>query len=828
MQTSEIIAIKEAALSYINCGFKVLPCKEKSPTDKIKRSSKFRTHPIHEKNYDFYFDGAPQIAIFTGDCVSGNPIEVADIDSKNDLTGRLNKNVLSTIEFSNPEIYDKLVIDQTPSGGYHFLYKCAQVGGSKSIALRKASATELLKGERKKILIENIGQGKYIVCSPSPGYKLIKGEIENLETLSIEERNFLHAILKSFDLTGQHNIPEVSKRRLSAPDSPWNVFNKEHDHKWMLEALQNAGWEMVDDTDDLIRVLRPGSNAKSSGSIWKESNCLYLFTTSSEFESEKPYSAFDIHRILKYDGDFMACAKDLAVQGVGIWNDEESEFYTISEKNRIEIRQSAIIDWMSDIGLVKHWYAANDFNIVQAVDNIVRPVSIDKIKKIFGDYIKDKVSEKILDTFLRSLKSLFSKEGLISQLEDLNEDLFLKSTPSIAWLFFKNGALKVTGNDADIISYESLSGYVWERNILKRNFLPGEKNGEVDSFIKIISGQRKDIELMYVCAIGYLLHRYKDPACPKVIILNDEFYDDNGTEPQGGTGKGLFIKLFSYFRNTYSIDGKSFNHSRSFVWQGVSHETELIAFEDVDKRFDFEKLFSVVTEAITVEQKGRDPFPIVYEKSPKILITSNYAIKGSSSSHLRRRYELEVAPFFSHKKTPLDHFGHRLFEDWNDDQWLLFDNYMVSCLQSFLSNGLPEEITVNLKRKKLIQETNPDFVRWMDTFLKESSLPEKISKEAFKEKFTNMYPDFKIKLTTAKFTQWLIRWSEDNKVSVDARNQYNGVMVYAFECDKNIVKSLSTFPEAQNQKALKIEELTVSNEPERVNGWHAVENAEPF
>lgn len=65
------------------------------------------------------------------------------------------------------------------------------------------------------------------------------------------------------------------------------------------------------------------------------------------------------------------------------------------------------------------------------------------------------------------------------------------------------------------------------------------------------------MEHRYRLVIGYLLHLYKDPVDPKVVILNDEFYDDlKEGEPQGGTGKGLFIKLIQQFLRALSIDGK--------------------------------------------------------------------------------------------------------------------------------------------------------------------------------------------------------------------------------------------------------------------------------
>ena len=66
-----------------------------------------------------------------------------------------------------------------------------------------------------------------------------------------------------------------------------------------------------------------------------------------------------------------------------------------------------------------------------------------------------------------------------------------------------------------------------------------------------------------------------------------------------------------------------------FAYQLVSADTQILCFDDVKKYFSFERLFSVVTEGLTLEKKNKDAIKIPFSKSPKIAITTNYAIKGS-------------------------------------------------------------------------------------------------------------------------------------------------------------------------------------------------------
>ena len=185
--------------------------------------------------------------------------------------------------------------------------------------------------------------------------------------------------------------------------------------------------------------------------------------------------------------------------------------------------------------------------------------------------------------------------------------------------------------------------------------------------------------------IGYMMHGYKNLSYCPAIILNDEVISDN---PEGGTGKGLFMNALSQMKKLVVIDGKAFAFEKSFPYQLVSADTQILVFDDVKKHFDFERLFSVVTEGLTLEKKNKDAIKIPFSKSPKIAITTNYAIKGSGNSFARRKWEVELHQHYNKNNTPLDEFGKLMFGDWNDDEWCQFDNYMIQCIQLYLKQGL--------------------------------------------------------------------------------------------------------------------------------------------
>jgi hypothetical protein len=238
--------------------------------------------------------------------------------------------------------------------------------------------------------------------------------------------------------------------------------------------------------------------------------------------------------------------------------------------------------------------------------------------------------------------------------------------------------------------------------------------------------------------------------------------------PEGGTGKGLFMNALSQMKKLVVIDGKAFAFERSFPYQTVSADTQVLCFDDVKKNFDFERLFSVVTEGLTLEKKNKDAIKIPFAKSPKIAITTNYAIKGSGNSFARRKWEIELHQHYNKNNTPLDEFGKHFFADWDDDDWCLFDNYMVECLRNYLTTGLVKSKFVNLQVRQLSAETAHDFIEWcglVQGHQKNQLLREghKLMKQDLYLEFISEYPDYgpkaKMTISRTRFYKWLVAYA---------------------------------------------------------------------
>jgi hypothetical protein len=218
---------------------------------------------------------------------------------------------------------------------------------------------------------------------------------------------------------------------------------------------------------------------------------------------------------------------------------------------------------------------------------------------------------------------------------------------------------------------------------------------------------------------GYILHSYKDPSKPYAPILAEETDDE---AKGGGTGKGIFFKAISELIPTVRIDGKNFKPDKSFAFQRVSLGTKLVVIEDCPKNVDFEKYYPTITEGMTVERKNKDELFLNYSESPKVAFTTNYSINSNAEHAKRRQRVFEFAPFFNSKYTPLDFFGHKLFDNWDADEFNRFYNFMFFCVKLYMEFGIMQvDNSDKLKRKNIKLSFGEEFLEYVDDLIERNS-----------------------------------------------------------------------------------------------------------
>ena len=442
---------------------------------------------------------------------------------------------------------------------------------------------------------------------------------------------------------------------------------------------------------------------------------------------------------------------------------EIKSFWTKSEKGTIKIVHILFKTFLEDNGFYKFCPEGNkNYVFVKVTNNLIDHTSDKEIKDFILNYLIELDDLSIYNHFADHVR--YFKEDFLTLLSTI-DIYFIEDTKDASYLYYRNCAVKITNNSVEPIDYIDLGGYVWKDHVIDRKFTICESNSVYGEFISRICGDDESRIRTMESTIGFMMHGYKNLSYCPAVILNDEIISDN---PEGGTGKGLFMNALSQMKKLVVIDGKQFAFEKSFPYQLVSADTQILCFDDVKKHFDFERLFSVVTEGLTLEKKNKDAVKIPFSKSPKIAITTNYAIKGSGNSFARRKWEIELHQHFNKDHTPLDEFGKHFFADWNDDEWCNFDNYMIYCLSNYLTTGLVKSQFVNLKTRQLSAETSHDFIEWcglVEGHIKNSSLElgAKLMKQDLYFDFVGEYPDYapkaKMTISRTRFYKWLVAYA---------------------------------------------------------------------
>lgn len=430
------------------------------------------------------------------------------------------------------------------------------------------------------------------------------------------------------------------------------------------------------------------------------------------------------------------------------------EFWERSEKGVIKLLHYKFKEFLEDNGYYKYSpEGTKNYIFVKVTNNLIDNTTEEEIKDFILTYIL-KCGDMDVYNFFAD-KTRFFKEDFLTMLSHVDV-YFISDEKDTSYLYYKNCAVKATCKDITIVDYLDLGGYVWKDQVIDRDFfIQPVANCDYKRFISNIAGNEPDRIMSVESTIGYLLHGFKNVGYCPAVIINDEVISDN---PEGGTGKGLFVNAISKMKKMVIIDGKQFSFEKSFAYQLVSADTQILTFDDVKKHFDFERLFSIVTEGITLEKKNKDAIKIPFSRSPKIVITTNYAIKGKGNSFERRKWELEFKKHYSKDFTPEDDFGRLLFSDWDEDEWLRFDNYMISNLRLYLCEGFVKSDFKNLKTRKFIAETDHNFWEWVSN---EGTieLETKYYKQQLYDMFVSDNPDFgpraKMSISMNRFYSWL-------------------------------------------------------------------------
>lgn len=318
----------EIAKQYIKVGLSVLPTKK----DKSPNTSKWINIDVDLSE----FKEAYGIGIKCGKASKG--LECLDFDNHFDDA----KETLTKFIKEIKDIYNKykFPIESTVSGGYHLLYRCEKNEGNLKLASKPLFENERW---RPDAIIETRGEGGYFVADPTPGYKITRNNILDIQEITVEERDFIISVAKSFN-----EWSEPKKIEFENTDRPGDQYNNDSDSIQSTKNLLKAnGW------NELRTGIwqRPNKKNGISATFGKVApNVFYNFSANAyPFEEKSAYTPFQILSILEYNSDFSECARHLAEKYKPIQQQKPIEKKEITEDKLKLILNKSLIDTSVEI-----------------------------------------------------------------------------------------------------------------------------------------------------------------------------------------------------------------------------------------------------------------------------------------------------------------------------------------------------------------------------------------------------------------------------------------------------------------------------------------------
>ncbi|MCY3024480.1 MAG: AAA family ATPase, partial [Planctomycetota bacterium] len=318
----------DVALTYVRAGLCTLPAKLREKRPALQSWKAYQERLPYEAEVVRWFDSADAMCLVTGQ-VSGN-LEMLDFDLGGELFTAWYDRVLA----ADADLIRRLVIEQSPSGGWHVVYRCeSPVSGNLKLAQRKQSVDGpdevTIAGKSYKprkdadgnwsvllTLIETRGEGGLFLCAPSPRYELLQGDFSELPVLTETERELL--LEAAWSLNEQPPEPEIPPASPSAAvdGRPGDDFNQRGD---LRDVLRRHGWSMAKSGDNEY-WRRPGKTEGWSATL--KNGVFYVFSSNAApFEPDKAYSPFSVLALLEHNGDFAQVAAALRSAGYGSDND---------------------------------------------------------------------------------------------------------------------------------------------------------------------------------------------------------------------------------------------------------------------------------------------------------------------------------------------------------------------------------------------------------------------------------------------------------------------------------------------------------------------------
>lgn len=453
----------------------------------------------------------------------------------------------------------------------------------------------------------------------------------------------------------------------------------------------------------------------------------------------------------------------------------------------------------------------NGYMFVKIEGNVVREIEANEVKNFVHEFLKD----RMLDNDLRNAmyRTTQLSESSLSNLPFIEIE-FNDTDKHEQYYIFQNTTLQITGDEIKQHRPGAINRFVWEEDVIHHFYKPAdpaftisydEDNDTYDITVnhyedlffnyliqtsrihwrkelehKIMTLQPEEREayrqknkfniagpllstedqneqkkhlINKLFAMGYLLHRFKDPRRPWCVFAMDNHINDDGGS-YGGSGKSiLFHKAIPHvLRKFFYLGGRNPKITDNpHIYDGLSEHHRYVYIDDADEYINFKFFFDAITGDLKVNPKNMQPYVIPYAKVGKYAITSNYTLRNLDPSTERRLLYTVFSDYYHNagettdyleSRSPGDDFGKNLFMDFTEAEWNHFYNTMMHSLRLYLSvaNKIDPPMD-NVSKRNLLSEMGPDFEEWASAYfdLEGDNVDRPIIKEEAKSDFDYRY-----------------------------------------------------------------------------------------